>query len=63
MDILKIIAQDTGIPLAELKRIQREGKAARNELEKYGASEEQIRRGLLRILDATIGTTFTKDWQ
>lgn len=62
MDMLKLISENTGIPVAELKRIRKEGAAARKEMKKYGCTEVQIRRGLFRILDATLGTQYTKEW-
>ena len=62
MDALQMIAQETGIPVAELKRIKKEGKEVRKEMLKYGCTEHQITRGMLRILDATMGTKHTVDW-
>ena len=62
MTMLEIISQETGIPLSELQRIRREGKEARKEMLKYGCTEAQITRGMLRILDATLGTKHTVDW-
>lgn len=62
MNALQMIAQETGIPVAELQRIKREGKEACKEMLKYGCTERQITRGMLRILDATIGTKRTTEW-
>jgi len=56
------LLEDLGIPKSYLREIRKEGKAARKELLKYGCSEEQIRRGMMRILDATLGTQYTREW-
>ena len=53
---------DLGIPKSYLMEIRKEGAAARKEMTKYGCTEAQIRRGLFRILDATLGTQYTREW-
>lgn len=62
MDILQEIVTNTGIPLAELKRIRKEGAKARKEMVKHGCTESQIKRGMLRILDEVFDTKRTKGW-
>ena len=62
MDILQEIATNTGILVAELQRIRRQGKEARKEMKKQGCTEEQIERGLARILDETMNTKVTSNW-